>query len=104
MEYKVVLTSMAEMQFRDIIDYLLYELENQQAAINVVNDFDDTIVRLSHTADSLKLCDDKVLRAEGYRTIHFKKHRYLMVYTLDEDTAYIEGIYHDLQDYENALR
>lgn len=104
MEYKVVLTSMAEMQFRDIIDYLLYELENQQAAINVVNDFDDTIVRLSHTAGSLKLCDDRVLRAKGYRTIHFKKHRYLMVYTIDEGTAYIEGIYHDLQDYENALR
>lgn len=95
---------MAEMQFRDIIDYLLYELENQQAAINVVNDFDDTIARLSHTAGSLKLCDDRVLRAKGYRTIHFKKHRYLMVYTIDEGTAYIEGIYHDLQDYENALR
>lgn len=104
MEYKVVLTSHAKMQFRKIIDYLLYELENQQAAANVMDDFDDTIARLSHAAGSLKLCDDKVLRARGYRTIHFKWHRYLMVFTLDENVAYIEGIYHDLQDYENALR
>lgn len=40
MEYKVVLTSVAKIQFRHIIDYLLYELEKQQAAVNVINDFD----------------------------------------------------------------
>lgn len=104
MEYKVVLTSTAKTQFKNIIDYLLYELENQQAATNVMNDFDDTISRLSHVAGSLRLCNDKILRAKGYRTIHFKRHQYLMVYTMDENTAYIEGIYHDLQDYENALK
>lgn len=104
MDYKVVLTSAAKIQFRNIIHYLLYELENQQAATNVVKDFDDTISRLSHVAGSLKLCDDRILRAKGYRTIHFKKHQYLMVYTIDRSTAYIEGIYHDLQDYENALQ
>ena len=74
MEYKVVLTSVAKIQFRHIIDYLLYEL------------------------------DDKILRAKGYRTIHFKKHQYIMVYTIDGNVVYVEGIYHDLQDYENTLR
>ena len=101
MEYKVVLTSSAKIQFRNILNYLLYELESQQAATNVVNDFDDTVSRV---AGSLKLCDDRILRAKGYRTIHFKRHQYLMVYTIDQNTAYIEGIYHDLQDYENTLR
>lgn len=48
--------------------------------------------------------DNVFLRAKGYRTIHFRKHRYLMVYSLQGNTAYVEGIYHDLQDYENALR
>lgn len=104
MEYKVVLTSAAKIQFRNIINYLLYELESQQAATNVVDDFDDTVSRLSQVAGSLKLCDDRILRAKGYRTIHFKRHQYLMVYTIDQNTAYIEGIYHDLQDYENTLR
>lgn len=78
-------------------------MENQQAATNVINDFDETIARLSHVAGSLKLCDDKILRAKGYRMVRFKKHQYIMVYTIDADVAYIEGIYHDLQDYENAL-
>lgn len=104
MEYKVVLTSAAEVQFRNILNYLLYEFKSQQAAANVVNDFDDTVSRLSHVAGSMKLCDDRILREKGYRTIHFKRHQYLMVYTMDQNTAYIEGIYHDLQDYENILR
>ncbi len=104
MEYKVVLTSASKIQFGAILNYLLYELESQEAATNIVNDFDDTLSRLSHVAGSLKLCDDRILRAKGYRTIHFKKHQYFMVYTIDQGTAYIEGIYHDLQDYENTLR
>ena len=63
-----------------------------------------TVTRLSHVAGGLKLCDDKILRAKGYRTIHFKKHQYIMVYTIDGNVVYVEGIYHDLQDYENTLR
>ncbi|MDE6204184.1 MAG: type II toxin-antitoxin system RelE/ParE family toxin [Lachnospiraceae bacterium] len=104
MEYDVVLTVQAQTDFREIINYLVYELQNQQAAASVADDFDDTVARLSHAAGSLKLCDDSVLRARGYRTIHFQKHKYLMVYTIDGDRAYVEGIYHDLQDYENILR
>lgn len=71
MEYDVVLSAQAQTHFREIINYLLYELQNQQAAISVADDFYDTITRLSRAACSLKLCDDNVLRARGYRTIHF---------------------------------
>lgn len=104
MEYDVVLSVQAQTDSREIINYLVYELQNQQAATSVVDDFDDTIARLSHVAGSLKLCDDNVLRARGYRTIHFRKHKYLMVYTIDGDRVYVEGIYHDLQDYEGIMR
>ncbi len=103
MVYEVILSSQAKTHFRKIIDYLLYELENRQAAISVADDFDDTVARLSHMAGSLKLCDDRVLQAKGYRTIHFRRHRYLMVYTVDGDRANVEGIYHELQDYEGIL-
>lgn len=87
MEYKIVLDPDVKIQFMNIHNYLLYELERQQAAINVINDSDDTVSRLSHVAGSLKLCDDRILRAKGYRTIHFKRHQYLMVYTIDQSTA-----------------
>lgn len=103
MEYDVVLSVQAQTHFREIIKYLLCELQNRQAAASVADDFDDTIARLSHVAGSLKLCDDNVLRARGYRTIHFRRHKYLMVYTIEGNRVCVEGIYHDLQDYENIL-
>lgn len=104
MVYRVVLTSQAKTHYREIIHYLLYDLENPQAAENVADDFDGTVDRLSSIADSLKLCDDELLRMKGYRTIHFQRHKYLMIYSIHDGTVYVEGIYHDLQDYENILR
>lgn len=71
---------------------------------SVEKDMKETTERLSHVAGSLKLCDDKILREKGYRTIHFKHHRYFMLYKIAGKQAYVVGIYHDLQDYENAFR
>lgn len=104
MEYKVVLTTQAKVDFRRIIDYLLFKLKSEQAATNVANDMENTINQLSHVAGSLKLCEDSRLKSLGYRTIHFKQHRYLMLYRIESDVVYVDSIYHDLQDYENILR
>lgn len=103
-DFKVIFTEKAEKQAQQILDYIAYELENMQAALSVEQDMKDTAARLSYMAGSLKLCDDADLRALGYRTIHFRRHRYFMLYKVVDDCAYILGIYHDLQDYENILR
>lgn len=104
MEYEIFLTTQAKLHFRQITDYLLYKLENKQAATSVIEDFDKTIDRLSHIAGSLKLCNNIILQSQGYRTIHFQHHRYLMIYRIEESVVYVEGIYHDLQDYENIFK
>lgn len=103
-DYEVVLSDTASAQAEKILDYILYELKNVHAMRSVEQDMKETTERLSHTAGNLKLCDDDVLRAKGYRTIHFKSHKYFMLYKIVGKRAYVIGIYHDLQDYENALR
>lgn len=103
MVYDVVLTSQAQLQFKQILGYLIYRLKNKQAAVNLTNDFDETVVRLSCTANALKVCDNAALQSKEYRTIRFRRHRYLMVYHIDGETVYVDGIYHELQDYENIL-
>lgn len=102
-DFKVIFTDKAEIQAQQILDYLAYELENMQAALSVEQDMKDTAAKLSYMVGSLKLCDDADLRALGYRTIHFKRHRYFMLYKIVDNYAYVIGIYHDLQDYENIL-
>lgn len=101
MEYEVVLTSQAQLDFRNITHYLLYEFKSEQAAIGVTDDMEKTIERLSYMASGLKLCDDPRLRDLGYWTIHFKRHNYFMLYRIEDGVVYVDAIYHDLQDYED---
>jgi len=104
MEFKVVLTSRAQLDFKNITHYLRYELKNEQATINVTNDMEHTIERLSYMASGLKLCDNPRLRDLGYRTIHFKRHNYFMLYRIQDDIVFVDAIYHDLQNYEDIFR
>ena len=104
MEFKVVLTSRAQLDFRNITHYLLYELKSEQAAISVTNDMEHTIERLSYMASGLKLCDNPRFRDLGYSTIHFKHHNYFMLYRIQDNLVFVDAIYHDLQNYEDAFR
>ena len=104
MDYDVIFTDAAETQIQEILDSLFFKLKNVQATYSVEQDMKETAKRLSHVAGNFKLCDDPKLRSLGYRTIHLKYHHYFMLYKIFEKRAYIVGVYHDLQDYENTLR
>ena len=104
MEFEVVLTSRAQLDFKNITHYLLYELKSKQAAISVTNDMEHTIERLSYMASGLKLCENPRLCDLGYRTIHFKRHNYFMLYRIQDDMVFVDAIYHDLQNYEDIFQ
>lgn len=71
MDYKIVLMRGAEEDLDGFVAYLLFEKKSEQAAINLLNDFEATKTSLSNVAGSLKLCDNPKLRALGYRRINF---------------------------------
>ena len=100
MDYKVVLMKDAEEDLDRFITYLLLEKKSEQAARNLLNDFEATKISLSNVAGSLKLCDNLKLRELGYRRINFLSHRYFMLYRIENDTVYVDNI---LQDYENKM-
>lgn len=66
-------------------------------------DFDDTVGKLEKMADTFSFCKSDRLRELGLRKISLAKHRYLMVYRVTGSKVIIEGIYHELQDYENSI-
>ncbi len=76
---------------------------NEHAAKAVWNDALETQDELAKVAGSLKLCEKINLQELGYRKINFLHHRYLMIYRINGTTAYVEAIYHQLQDYENIF-
>ncbi len=101
--FDVIISPKALSQLNDYIDYLQYTLLNEQAARNLWQDALDTRERLSKVAGSLKPCSHPQLKKNGYRPINFLLHRYLMLYRIEGKTAYVDAIYHQLQDYENTF-
>ena len=103
MVYKIVVTPDAEADLDNFISYLLFEKQNEQAAGNLLNDFEETKNMLADVASSLKYCDNPKLKKFGYRRISFLKHKYFMLYRIENDLVIIDNIFHELQDYENHL-
>lgn len=103
MQFKVELSELAIAQYDKILAYIYQVLKNPQATENLMQDFDDTIGVLESQAENFGYCRSERLRKMGFHKIHFKRHRYLLVYRVKHDTVIVEGMYHELQDYENAI-
>lgn len=103
MQYRIEISELAEKQYNNILNYLLNRKKNPQVVSNVMEDFDYTVGQLRSKADVFGYCRDERLRAMGFWKLHFKSHRYLFVYRIQSDRVIIEGMYHELQDYENAI-
>lgn len=104
MQYEVELSELAEKQYDDILSYIANVLKNPQALKRVMDDFDHTIDRLEKNADVFGYCKSIRLKSMGLRQIGFEKHRYLFVYRIKENRVIIEGMYHELQDYEHSMK
>ena len=69
-----------------------------------MDDFDDTVRKIKKKwLIHLIIVKSDRLRELGLRKISFAKHRYLLVYRVAGNRVIIEGIYHELQDYENSI-
>ena len=103
MGYKIVVTADAENDFDQYVSYLLFVKNNEQAAGNLINDFEATKNSLGLIAESLKYCENPRLKELGYRRVNFLSHDYFMLYRVENQTVIIDSIFHELQDYEHKI-
>lgn len=103
MAYKVIITPPAKKRLDMYIGYTINVLKNRQAAKAIKNDAKNTKKRLSLVADNLALCKDAVLAKYGYHKIQFEKHSFFMIYRIDGNMVVVDGMYHELQDYETLF-
>lgn len=103
MDYNIIITKDAQDDLDLFIDYLVNEKKNSYAAKNVLNDFEETIEILKVVAGSLKLCDNPKLKKYNYHRINFIKHKYFMLYRIENNNVYVDRIFHELQDFVNKL-
>ena len=103
MQFSVEISELAEEQYDSILSYLANVKRNPQAVNGVIDDFDHAVELLERMADTFGYCQDERLRVNGFHKIHLKSYRYLLVYRVNGSKVVIEGMYHELQDYENAI-
>ena len=101
--YNVVTTPDADADLKRFFTYILLQLKNEQAAFSFLDDYDETIEILSKNAGMIKESEYKLLRERNLKRINFKRHRYFLLFSLNQDTATVVAIGHFLQDIDNVL-
>jgi len=101
--YRVELTDRALTHFRGHIDYIVNELRNPDAALRLWNALGRAIDALADHPETAPLCVDQALCGFGYRKKRIDGTRYLCICRVEGDAVWIDGIYHELQDYENLF-
>lgn len=82
------------------VGYTATRLKNLPAARSIIKDARNSFLRLSEIADKVKMCDNPVLAAYGYRKFHFLRHDFIILFRIDKDKVIVDGMFHELQDYE----
>lgn len=103
MAYRVIIMPPAKRRLDMYVCYTIDTLKNRQAAKDILADAKATKKKLSIVADSLKICTHPTLKKYGYRIIKFEKHKFLMVYRIYDNLVIVDGMFHELQDYEGIL-
>ncbi len=103
MGYKLKVSEHAQSDLDEIVGYIMLELRNPPAAINLLNRIEKVYEGLSDKPQMYALCNKRLLAIQGFRKVPIGG--YLMVYKVYEEqqTVYIERFFSDLEDYENKL-
>ena len=102
--YVVELTDRAQDHFRGHIGYILDHFKNPDAAWELYDAFIQAQNELADHPETAPLCTDPALSAFNYRRKMILNTRYLCICRIEGDIVWIEGVYHELQDYENLFR
>lgn len=103
MVYKVIIMPPAKRRLDMYVNYTIEKLKNRQAAKAILADARTTKKRLSIMADSFKICEDPLLKKYEYRKIMFERHKFLMIYRIQDNQVIVDGMFHELQDYSWIL-
>jgi plasmid stabilization system protein ParE len=90
LNYAIHITSKAERDLNEALDYIEFNLLNPEASDNLLDKTEEKINELSFMPKKYKTVDDPVLSAWGVRLIIISN--YLAFYIIDEDSKTVHII------------
>ncbi len=103
MVYKVVVTEHAENLIDKLINYILYNLKNRQAAKHLLDGIESVYDRLGVNPYQFPICRDMYLARKGYREAIVPQMKYIIVFGIQDDVVNVVGVFHQLEAYEQKL-
>ena len=103
MAYKLIVTQRADELIDRLTAYLVNHLKNPGAASHFLAEIEAIYKRLEENPYQFAESKDEYLFMRGYRDALFQEMNYHVVFRVDEQSVYILGIFHTLEDYARKL-
>lgn len=104
MAYKLIITQEAERLLDEQIQYLLFRLKNEQAAIHLLDETMRIYERLKDNPYQFPKSKDMYLQTVGYREAICTGMNYIIIFRIAGQTVYVLGFFHQLEDYNKKIR
>ena len=103
MGYRLIITDRAEELLDGLVNYLLYKIKNQQAAIHLLDNLERLYDRLEEKPLQFPLSADTHLLHKGYREAVFSDMNYVLIFKIEGNNVYVLGVFHQLEQYRKKL-
>ncbi|MCD7822959.1 MAG: type II toxin-antitoxin system RelE/ParE family toxin [Oscillospiraceae bacterium] len=101
--YKVRLSPLALEQMAEICDYILHQLQNPDAARNLIKRIRADVMKLDQMPERFQLVDEEPWRSRGIRKLIVKN--FYAYYWIDEESVivYITAVTYAKRDQKSVL-
>ena len=101
--YTVRLSPLALEQMAEIRDYILYQIQNPDAARNLIKKIRSDVMKLDQMPERFQLVDEEPWRSRGIRKLIVKN--FYAYYWVDEESAivYVTAVTYAKRDQKNVL-
>ncbi len=103
MAYKLRVSERADALLDELLNHLIYNCKNQQAAKHLLDSMNKIYNRLEENPAQFPYSRDDYLCAKGYQVAIISDMDYIIVFTVREDIVLVVGIYHQLENYQRDL-
>ena len=99
MSYNLIITEHANQLIDNLLGYLFHKLHHPEAALHLMDELDAVYDRLEDNPLQFPESTDELLSHKGYREALLTDMDYRIVFRIEDQTVYIVGVYHGLEDY-----
>lgn len=103
MAYSLIISKHADELLDNILQYLIYQLKNEQAAHHLLNEINKVYNRLEENPMQFPVSRDTYLADKGYHEAVLEQMNYIIVYSINANIVNIVGIFHHLENYWKKL-